>query len=168
MYVMSRALSGVFKMGLRSKDGFAMIVTMASTIPARHERVSSIPINGSAADLRCATIAQHRILLEGPAVSIEVVLSLLAPYLREPVTWNRGGEPLELPSDNCGALVLQNVSRLNRHDQTRLLAWLNDSAHQTQILSTTTSPLFPLVCANQFDATLYYRLNVVRCPLDQT
>ena len=155
-------------MVLRSKDGFAMIVSMASTIPARNERVSSTPINGSAADLRYATIAQHCILLEGPAVSIEVVLSFLEPYLREPVTWNPRGTRLRLPPDSCGALVLQNVSGLNRDDQARLLAWLNDPSHQTQIVSATTAPLFPLVCANLFDATLYYRLNVVRCPLDQT
>lgn len=139
---------------------------MASITRTRTERVS--PIAGSAADLRYATIAQHAILLEGPEVSIEAVLSLLGPYLRDPVTWSRLGTRLQLPADNCGALVLQNVSRLNRDDQARLLAWLNDPTHQTQIVSTTTTPLFPLVCANRFDATLYYRLNVVRCPLDQT
>jgi hypothetical protein len=139
---------------------------MPSIARTRNEPVSR-PIAGSAADLRYATIAQHAILLEGPEVSIEAVLSLLGPYLREPVTWSRPGTR-QLPADNCGALVLQNVSRLNRDDQARLLAWLNDATHQTQIVSTTTTPLFPLVCANQFDATLYYRLNVVRCPLDQT
>jgi Sigma-54 interaction domain len=140
---------------------------MASVTHTRNEPVSR-PIEGSAADLRYATIAQHSILLEGPEVSIDAVLSLLGPYLREPVTWSRLGTRLQLPADNCGALVLQNVSRLNRDDQARLLAWLNDPTHRTQIVSTTTTPLFPLVCSNQFDATLYYRLNVVRCPLDQT
>jgi hypothetical protein len=145
-----------------------MIAGMVSTTPTGNERVLRKPPKGSAAELSYATIAQHPILLEGPAVSIDVMLSLLAPYLREPVTWNRCGMRLEFPSDNRGAMVLQNVSRLNRDDQARLLAWLNEPAHQTQILSTTTSPLFPLVCASRFDATLYYRLNVVRCPLDQT
>jgi transcriptional regulator of acetoin/glycerol metabolism len=141
---------------------------MASTTPARNERFPGVPIEGSAAERRYAAIAQHRILLEGPAVSIDVVLTLLAPYLRQPVTWNRQGARLKLPSSNYGALVLQNVSGLNRDEQARLLSWLNDPAHQTQILSTTTDPLFRLVCDDQFDAALYYRLNVVRCPLDQT
>jgi len=141
---------------------------MAAITTIRQAALSVHTRARSAAELRCETIAQHRILLEGPAVSIEVVLLLLAPYLREPITWNRLGTRLELPSDNCGALVLQNVSGLNRHDQARLFAWLNDPTHHTQIVSTTTTPLFPLVCSNHFDATLYYRLNVVRCPLDQT
>jgi sigma-54-interacting transcriptional regulator len=121
----------------------------------------------SAADLRCAAIAQHRILLEGPDVSIEAVLLLLAPYLREPLTWNEPGTPLKLPADDYGALVLRNIAGLSQHDQARLLAWLNDPNRETQVVSTTTYPLFPMVCGNLFDATLYYRLNVVRCPLDQ-
>ena len=145
-----------------------MIGDMASTRPIRNERWSRTPSKGSATHLRYATIAQHSIMLEGPAVSIDAMLSILAPYLREPVTWNPPGTRLRLPADGCGALVLQNVSGLNRIDQARLLAWLNDPAHQTQIISTTVSPLFPKVWANQFDAALYYRLNVVRCPLDQT
>jgi hypothetical protein len=155
-------------MVLRSNDAVRDDYGMATTTPARKERFPGIPAEGSAADLRYATIAQHCILLEGPEVSIEVVVSLLEPYLREPVTWNRQGTRLQLPSGNDGAVVLQNVSGLNREDQARLLAWLNDPTHQTQVVSTATAPLFPLVCANQFDAALYYRLNVVRCPLDQT
>ena len=141
---------------------------MTSTTTIRRERFSRRLDRGSAADLRCATIAQHRILLEGPDASIEAVLLLLAPYLREPLTWNHPGTSLKLPTDNYGALVLQNIAGLSQHDQARLLAWLNDPNHQTQVVSTTTYPLFPMVCANHFDATLYYRLNVVRFPLDQT
>jgi hypothetical protein len=146
--------------------GMAAITTIRQPALDAHTHDGSAA--SSAANLRYATIAQHSILLEGPEISIEAVLSLLGPYLREPVTWSRLGTRLQLPADNCGALVLQNVSRLNRDDQARLLAWLNDPTHRTQIVSTTTTPLFPLVCSNQFDATLYYRLNVVRCPLDQT
>ena len=59
---------------------------------------------------------------------------ILAPYLREPVTWNPRGTPLALPADDCGALVLQNVTELDREDQARLLAWLNDANHQTQAM----------------------------------
>jgi sigma-54-interacting transcriptional regulator len=155
-------------MELRSKDVFAMIAGMASSAPSRTSSFSNVPIEASTAAFRYATLAQHSVLLEGPDVSIEVMLSFLMRYLREPVTWNPPGTRLRLPADNCGALVLQNVSELNRKDQDRLLAWLNDPAHQTQIISTTIDPLFPKVCAKEFDDTLYYRLSVVRCPLDQT
>jgi sigma-54-interacting transcriptional regulator len=152
-------------MELIPTDALAMIAGMASS--TRMQRVSRAAIEGSAADIRYAAIAQHRILLEGPEISIEVVMSLLEPYLRKPITWNHRGTRLRLPSSNCGALVLHNVSELEADEQTRLGAWLNDSAHQTQIVSTTRRPLFRLVSANQFDERLYYRLNVVRCPLDQ-
>ena len=120
---------------------------------------------GSAADWRRATTAQHSMLLEGPEAKTEVVLTLLAPFLREPVTWKRRGVPLQLPSDECGALVLQNIAGLDRPDQARLLAWLTDSTHQ--VVSTTAYPLFPLVSCGVFDETLYYRLNVVRFSLDE-
>ena len=140
---------------------------MASATTIRKERVSRRLDHGSAADLRCATIAQHRILLEGPDASIEAVLLLLAPYLREPLTWNQPGTALKLPANDYGALVLQNVAGLNRVEQARLLAWLDDLTHETQVVSTTTFALAPLVDCNRFDATLYYRLNVLRFPLDQ-
>jgi hypothetical protein len=141
---------------------------MASVTSIRRVTVPRTLNHGSAADLRNATIAQHRLLLEGPDASVEAVLMILAPYLREPVTWNPRGTPLKLPADDRGALVLQNVGALSRDDQARLLAWLDELNHQTQVVSTTMSPLYPLVCAKRFLASLYYRLNVVRCPLDQT
>jgi hypothetical protein len=140
---------------------------MAIPTTFRSERFSRALVRGSSADLRYATITQHCLLLEGPEVSIEAVLSLLMPYLREPVTWNLRGAPLTLPSDGCGALILQNVARLTRYEQARLGAWLNKPAHQAQVVSTTPFPLFRLVCDNKFDAALYYRLNIVRCPLDR-
>ena len=117
---------------------------------------------GSAAEWRRATTSQQSMLLEGPEASTEAVLSLLAPYLREPVTWKRRGAPLELPPGECGTLVLQNLAGLDGHDQARLLGWLNDPKHRTQVVSTTAYPVFPLVDCRVFDATLYYRLNVVR------
>jgi hypothetical protein len=124
------------------------------------------PDSPTAADWRRATIAQHNILLEGPAASIESALRLLAPFLPEPVTWQRGSL-LALPVGNCGALVVENVAGLNGHDQARLRAWLEDTSCRTQVVSTVTYPLFPLVDCHVFDATLYYRLSVVRFFLGQ-
>jgi hypothetical protein len=119
------------------------------------------PHSPSAADWHRVTAARHNILLEGRAASIESLLGLLTPFLPEPVSWRRGS-PLALPVGECGALVLENVVALDAHDQARLRKWLDDPTRRTQVVSTATYPLYPLVDIRVFDATLYYRLNVVR------
>lgn len=123
--------------------------------------------HGSAAELCRAAAGRYSMLLEGPEPSIEAVLLLLAPYLRKPVECKRRRPPLELPVDDCGVLILQNVACLDAQDQARLLVWLNDPGRHAQVVSTTSYPLFPLVCCGVFDATLYYRLTLARFSFDQ-
>ena len=122
--------------------------------------------HGSATELRRAAASRHSMLLEGPEPSIEAVLLLLAPYLRKPMECKRRGAPLELPADDCGVLLLRNVACLDATDQVRLLLWLNDPRRHAQVVSTTSYPLFPLVCSGVFNDTLYYRLNLARFSFD--
>ena len=121
----------------------------------------------SAPDWRRAATAQHNMLLEGAAGSIDTALQLLAPCLRQPVTWNGRASALALPADEGGTLVVQNLALLDGQDQLRLRVWLNDPTRRTQVVSTTTYPVFPLVDCGAFDATLFYRLNVVRFSVGQ-
>jgi hypothetical protein len=118
--------------------------------------------SGSADDWRRAITAQYSMLVEGPEASIQAVLHVLTPYLREPVTWLQRRIPLALPARGSGTLVVQDVAALNRQDQTRLRLWLDEPAHRRQVVSTSAYPLFPLVDCGLFDARLYFRLNVVR------
>ena len=74
--------------------------------------------------------------------------------------------PPELPTDPCGALVVQNVSALDSDEQAALLRWLD--ADRKQVVSTTAQPLFPLVASGLFDKALYYRLNVTLLSIDST
>lgn len=98
-------------------------------------------------------------LLVGPGDATERLLMLLRPYLRSPTVWKgREHAALELPHE-CGVLVLQNVSALSMHDQATVVRWLD--THRTQLISTTTQPLFPLIALGLFDEALYYRLNVM-------
>ena len=106
-------------------------------------------------------IGRHRCnaLLVGPEDATERLLMLLRPYLREPVVWvGAQHAPLELPTE-CGALVLQNVSAWGTHDQATIVRWLE--THRTQLISTSTQSLFPLIARGLFDEALYYRLNVM-------
>jgi hypothetical protein len=115
---------------------------------------------------RVAT-AQHSMLIEGYAASIHFILMLIEPYLREPVLWLGTDGRLALSDENCGAIVLQDVSALARSEQARLHAWLDGRSPPTQVVATTTAPLWPLVDIGRFDAALYYRLNVVRLRVDE-
>ena len=123
--------------------------------------------SGSADDCRRAGTAQHSMLVEGPEASIQAVLQLLTPYLREPVTWLQRGISQTLPAEGSGAIVVQNIAALDRKDQVRLRVWLDDGAHRRQVVSTSPYPLFPLVDCGLFDARLYYRLSLVRFSVGQ-
>jgi Sigma-54 interaction domain len=108
---------------------------------------------------------RHNVLLEGPEASTLAVLRLLQPHLPEPVIRRGHGSPLQLPGGDVGGLILEEVSDLSGEEQTRLLAWI-DCRSQTQIVSTTARPLFARVAQGFFDASLYYRLNVIRVEVD--
>jgi Sigma-54 interaction domain len=140
-----------------------MLVGMLATSTTHGKLSPPDPLNfDSAADWRRATASRHTMLLEGAEATTEIVLRLLARYLREPVTWKRRGAPLGLPAGECGTLVLQNIAALDVHDQVRLRLWLDAPTHSTQVVSTTPYSLLHLVDSGLFDAGLYYRLNVVR------
>jgi hypothetical protein len=126
---------------------------------------TSIP---SMAEWRSICASRHNVLLEGPAACTEAVLHLLKPYLGEPVTLKRSGAPLELQSSIRGALVVHDVSAFSGPEQDRILGWLDGLDSRTQVVCTTTEPLFPLVARGLFDETLYYRLNVILLQLTRS
>jgi hypothetical protein len=57
--------------------------------------------------------------------------------------------------------VLRNVAEYNQADQQVLLAWLEERGRDCQLISTTDRPLFELVACGEFDARLFYRLNMM-------
>ena len=109
---------------------------------------------------------QHNAIFEGPEHATEGLLLLLQPSLRTPAIWKRAPMPLELPTDECGALVLQNVCALDRHEQAALSRWLD--ASRKQVVATTVDSLFQLVARGLFDEALYYRLNTMLMRIDST
>lgn len=93
---------------------------------------------------------------------VRAILTALDRHLGKPVADWFPGEPLVLPE--CGSaatIVLHDIGELAGHEQTRLLDWLTRSLCRTQVVSTTSAPLFPRVEAGAFDDALYYRLNVI-------
>jgi Sigma-54 interaction domain len=120
----------------------------------------------SSLEWRSLCTRQHNVLFEGPAQATEGLLRLLEPHLRLPAIWKGARTPLEIPMDECGALVLQNVSSLDRREQAALLRWLGDG--RRQVVSTTDHSLLPLIARGVFDEVLYYRLNVTLIRVEST
>ena len=118
----------------------------------------------SSLEWRSLCTRQHNVMFEGPAQATEGLLRLLKPHLRPPAIWKGARTPLELPMDECGALVLQNVSSLDRREQEALVRWLGTG--RRQVVSTTEQSLLPLIARGAFDEALYYRLNVTLIRVD--
>ena len=60
-----------------------------------------------------------------------------------------------------GIVVLRDVEALEKVEQLRFLDWVESASSRLQVVSTASAPLLPLVETRKFDATLYYRLNMV-------
>jgi hypothetical protein len=99
-------------------------------------------------------------LLVGGTPSTEAVLLALEPVLLDPLALWHPGAPLTLP-ERGGTLVLRNVGRLSLADQSALVDWFNGDSYQTQVISTSPNPIYPLIDRGRFSEALYYRLNTV-------
>jgi hypothetical protein len=109
---------------------------------------------------------RHNVLLEGPEPSTLAVLRLLEPYLPAPVMRRTRGAPFQVLPDDVGGLILEDVGGLGPEEQARLLAWI-DRRPLVQIVSTSADRLFAFVTRGGFDASLYYRLNIILIEVDR-
>jgi len=108
--------------------------------------------------------ARSNLLLAGSLSATDAMLAALKPHLRAPLRQYepKTGEPVPQPRE--GTLVLLEVDRLDAKQQAQLVRWLDrfEERRRVQVVSTTAEPLFSLVEAGAFLASLYYRLNIVR------
>ena len=113
-------------------------------------------------DLQVAGMPRTNLLLAGGAGALRIVLEMLWLELREPILKWRPGQRLDLPSPSRPAtLILYDVDALSSDDQHRVLRWLDETAGQIRVVSTSTKALWPRVKAGAFSDVLYYRLNTV-------
>jgi hypothetical protein len=111
-------------------------------------------------DWRAFVQTRANILVTGPDAAVNAFVRAARPSFRPPVRSVGRGRTLELKA--AKTLILHDVDRLNRAAQQMLLEWLNEPEQgATQIVSTASAPLFPLVQSDRFDCDLYYRLNTV-------
>lgn len=107
-------------------------------------------------------VPRANLLVTGPDEALTRFLDSALPNLRQPVSRWVPGQCLLLPAiGQCGTLIIENAGTLPPDEQRRLFDWLTMMLGNTQIVSTTTSGLLPLVATGGFLEALYYRLNII-------
>lgn len=113
-------------------------------------------------DWELVSAAPVNVWLRGSQRATRAALTTIRPSLTKPVVTLRAGASLDFlrRSSSIGTLILEDASALSLDDQRRLLAWLHTAAG-TRVISSTSSPILPLIKAGVYLDSLYYRLNTV-------
>jgi hypothetical protein len=115
----------------------------------------------SSEDWRVLQRSRPNVLLVGAAADTSRILQVLLPSLPPPVMWCSSRQ-FTLPASGAGTLILQDAADLSIDAQDTLVRWLQDDAHPSlQVLTTTPVSLLPRVDQGLFRDALYYRLNVM-------
>jgi hypothetical protein len=113
-------------------------------------------------DWRLLRKSHPNVLLTGGLAAASAALEDLRSCFRPPVVAWCAGNPLVLPAIAASStLILTEAGSLSFADQHRLLAWLERSGGATQVITTTSCPLFTLVQRGAFLEALYDHLSVV-------
>jgi hypothetical protein len=128
---------------------------------------SSAPLSATK-DLKLARAAHTNVLMVGPEPLVKNVLSLAVDGRRDTAVQCQAGR-LQLPqaSPRPAMVVVRDVDALTPAEQRKLLDWLEAASTRTQVVSTASVPLLPLVQAHAFNDTLYYRLNTIYIELSE-
>ena len=95
---------------------------------------------------------------EATTSALEALREVLRPVI---VSWD-GGATLPMPPlSGIRTVILRDADLLSPEDQQQLIAWLKQDSRSVQVVATTTRPLLELVESANFDASLYYALNVI-------
>lgn len=134
-----------------------------ATGPYGPMRPGSAEWGGVRVDLNRARATNANLLLVGPEHLVVNLVSFLVPNLKpgDTIRCQDGQLPLPPASAPAGTVVIRDVDALTPEQQRRLLDWLDSAPSGTQVVSTASAPLLPLVETGAFNDTLYYRLNTV-------
>ncbi len=120
-------------------------------------------------DLEFARVTRANVLLVGAEHLLADVVSVLVGDLSERVTIRPQRGRLQLPptSSHIEKVVVPDVDTLTPEGQRSLLEWLDLAKGRTQVISIASAPLLMRVETGGFDATLYYRLNMIYLDLSK-
>jgi hypothetical protein len=120
-------------------------------------------------DLNVARITKANLLLVGTEPHVVKLVSLLVPDANPSVMIRRQDGQLLLPppASRPSTVVVRDVDALTVDEQRSLLEWMDSSQSRTQVVSTASAPVLPLVESGAFNDALYYRLNTVYINLSE-
>jgi hypothetical protein len=133
----------------------------ASRSGSQRRRAGSPP-----SDLDLARLTRANLFLIGDDDVVVPVVTSLWQSLATPIVVRNRGECLQLSpaSQPVGTVVICDVDTLTRREQRALYDWIAGNG-RTQVVSTASKCLQPLLETGAFDKGLYYRLNVVMVDL---
>ena len=139
-----------------------MMPAIASPVPPNVNSIEPL-VGVLREDWSWLSRAHPNILLVGDGMATGAALSDLQSTYQSPViVRNCGGLPLVLPpAESVNTLILHDVAALPPGEQQMLIDWLSRENRRTQVVTTSSEALLPLVMSGAFLATLYYRLNVI-------
>ena len=135
---------------------------LAGAIPPPLRRLMPVParLPIPAGDWQTLVASSANAVVVGQEDAALRVWTAVWPSLVKPIHWVDADHML-LPRHPPGTLILQGADMLTAPAQQQLIAWLDGDARSTRVLTTTPSPLFPLVESGAFLPALYYRLNML-------
>ena len=119
-----------------------------------------------ASDLDLARLTRTNLFVVGDDDVVATLITSLWPSLAPPIFVRQRGERLQLSptSPSVATIVVLDVHTLTRHEQDALYHWMAGNG-RTQVVSTASKSLQPMLEAGAFHEGLYYRLNVVTLDL---
>jgi hypothetical protein len=129
---------------------------------------SKIPLSVQR-DLSVARVTRANLLLVGTERQVTRLVRFAVPDLHQAavVKCQNGQLLLPSPSLRAGAIVIRDVDVLTPDDQRKLCEWLDSRSDHTQVVSTASAPIVPMVDSCLFNDALYYRLNMVYVDLTE-
>jgi hypothetical protein len=134
---------------------------VASRFDARRRSAAS-----PARDLKLARLTKANVFVVGDDDAVARFITALSPSLATPIVVRPRGERLQLSPTfpPVGTIVVYDVDTLTPDEQHALYRWMAGNG-ATQIVSTASKFLQPMLQAGAFNERLYYRLNVLTIDL---
>jgi hypothetical protein len=127
----------------------------------RRVTLNDDPVSGIAELQRILRVTRANVLLTGTDEAIDAAMTQLGRCFAFPIRLRYLPGPLQLSEAGSGALVLRDVSALDRSQQSELMAWTDKQTSRVQIISATSSDLYSAVARGAFNDRLYYQLSTI-------
>jgi hypothetical protein len=146
---------------LRDSDGIGIVGDRRQMHQATRVNANERQVTGVAELQRILQISRVNVLLTGADEAIDTAITHLGRWFASPIRLRYLPGPLKLSDAGSGALILRDISALDRLQQRELMAWTEKQADRVQIISVTSTDLVSAVARGVFSDRLYHQLNTI-------